>query len=112
MKWSLLLGATALAALPAFAHVSDCAKQQGVAKARCDRHAEMYKKCGTLKGDAHYDCDRAFLLANPLQCTQWSGDDAARCGKEAAAAKTCEPNAGREFMRCVRKATGESPTGH
>lgn len=108
---ALLLLAT-LAALPAAAHVGDCAPLDGVRKARCERHEKMYGKCGPLKGDAHFACDREYLIANPLRCDAFSGNDAIACGKEVAAFKACEPNAGVEFMRCVRRTAGESPMGH
>jgi len=100
------------AALPAAAHMGDCTRQDGVRKARCERHEVMYKKCGPLKGDAHFACDREFLLASPLKCESFSGSDAEACNKEVAAFRTCEPNPGIEFMRCVRKTAGESPMGH
>lgn len=101
-----------LAVLPAAAHTGDCSTLDGVAKARCERHEKMYAKCGPLKGDAHFACDREFLLANPLKCDALTGNDSVACGKEVAAFKACEPNAGIEFMRCVRKTAGASPMGH
>jgi hypothetical protein len=107
----LALAAGSLAA-PAVAHGAECSKLQGIDKARCDRHEEMYRKCGPLKGEAHYACDREFLVASPLNCGALQGSDAERCNKELAASKACESNAGPDFMRCVRKATGESPMGH
>jgi hypothetical protein len=99
-------------ALPAGAHTSDCSKQSGVGKARCERHEAMYKQCGAVKGDEHFACDRSYLLANPLKCEGYEGTEVARCSNEAAAFKACEANAGRAFMKCVRNATGESPMGH
>ena len=96
----------------AAAHGGDCGKLQGVEKARCERHEKMYEKCGTLKGDAHYTCDRGYLVANPLDCGKLAGDEAGKCTKEVDAFKTCEANQGREFMRCVTKITKVSPTGH
>jgi hypothetical protein len=107
-----LVTALLAAALPAAAHTSDCSPMEGVRKARCERHEVMYKKCGPLKGDAHFACDREFLIANPLKCDGFSGNDAAACNKEVAAFAACEANPGIEFMRCVRKATSESPMGH
>lgn len=109
---ALLLVLAAGLAAPVAAHNAECPKLQGVDKARCERHEEMYKKCGPLKGEAHFACDREFLVANPLNCSALSGGDAERCGREVAAFKACESNAGPEFMRCVRKASGESPMGH
>lgn len=104
--------AVAVAALPAAAHLGDCTRVEGVRKARCERHQQMALKCSVLKGDAHFACDREFLLANPLKCDALAGADADACRGEVAAFRSCEPNAGVEFMRCVRKATGESPMGH
>ena len=89
-----LVTALLAAALPAAAHTSDCSPMEGVRKARCERHEVMYKKCG------------------PLKCDGFSGNDAAACNKEVAAFAACESNPGIEFMRCVRKATSESPMGH
>ena len=108
----MLLAAVLASALPAAAHFAECTTMDGVRKARCERHMDMYKKCGPLQGDAHFACDREFLIANPLQCDKFSGDEAGKCTKEVAAFKTCEANAGMDFMKCVRNTTGESPMGH
>ena len=100
-------------ASPAYGqHTFDCARRDGVEKARCERHEAMFAKCGPLKGDEHHACDREFLLAHPLKCDRLADGEAARCEKEVAAFKTCQPQPGREFMRCVRQSTGESPMGH
>jgi hypothetical protein len=107
-----LLAALLLCALPAAAHASDCTGKSGVDKARCERHETMYKKCVTVKGEEHIACDRTYLLANPLACKEFQGNDAARCAKENEAFAACESNAGRAFMKCVRSATGESVIGH
>jgi hypothetical protein len=96
----------------AFAHVGDCGKREGVEKLRCERHEQMYKKCGPLKGDAHHVCDREFLLANPLNCKPLSGKAAETCEAEVKAFKTCEPKPGREFAMCVKDTVGSSPMGH
>jgi hypothetical protein len=96
----------------AVAHTSDCANKTGTEKARCERHEFMYKKCGPLKGDAHFACDREFLIAKPLDCKKQTGKEAEKCEAEVKAFKTCEPKAGREFMKCVKETTGESPMGH
>jgi hypothetical protein len=93
-------------------HVGECASRTGVEKARCERHTLMAEKCGPLKGDAHFVCDREFLLANPLDCTKLTDKAKSSCEAEVSAFKTCEKNPGREFMRCVKNTTGESPMGH
>ena len=93
-------------------HLSDCGKKEGINKARCERHEAMATKCSAIKGDAHFQCDRDYLMVNPLDCTKLSGKDGEQCKAEVAAFKTCEANQGREFMKCVRGATGESPMGH
>ena len=93
-------------------HVGSCAKATGVNKARCERHETMAAKCGAVKGDAHFACDREYLIANPLDCTKLAGVESAQCKAEVAAFKTCELDQGREFMKCVRGKTGESPMGH
>jgi hypothetical protein len=103
-----------------WAHKVECDGKVGVEKARCERHVGMAKKCGELKGEDHFKCDREYLMANPLDCTQLStqlstelsGAAIESCKAEVAAFKTCETNQGREFMRCVKKMTGESPMGH
>ncbi|APV51074.1 hypothetical protein BWI17_16110 [Betaproteobacteria bacterium GR16-43] len=107
-----LLAAFLLGSLPAAAHTSDCGGKSGIDKARCERHETMYKKCVTVKGEEHFACDRTYLLANPLPCKEFPGNDAARCTKENEAFAACESNAGRAFMKCVRSTTGESPMGH
>jgi hypothetical protein len=94
------------------AHVGNCAKKEGVEQLRCERHTKMAEKCGPLKGEAHFVCDREFLLANPLSCKTLTGKFATSCEAELKAFKTCEPKAGREFMKCVKETTGESPMGH
>ncbi len=71
----------------------------------------MAAQCGPIKGEAHFVCDREFLLANPLQCSGLDGDDAKRCAAEAAAFKVCEPQQGREFMRCASERMKASPMG-
>jgi hypothetical protein len=93
-------------------HVADCSKKAGVEALRCERHMKMAEKCGPLKGDAHFQCDREFLLANPLNCGPLKGEEAKACGAEVVSFKTCEPKAGRDFMICVKKETGQSPMGH
>ncbi len=119
---SILATALWLTASPVFAqdmlkakhdnHISDCAKAAGVNKARCERHETMAAQCGAVKGEAHFICDREYLLANPLDCSKLAATENASCKAEVAAFKTCDSNPGREFMKCVRDKTGESPMGH
>ena len=96
---------------PARAHTIDCSGRSGIELARCERHQKMAAQCGPIQGEAHFVCDREFLLANPLQCTGLDGDDAKRCAAEAAAFKACEPQQGREFMRCASERMKASPMG-
>ncbi|QJR15161.1 hypothetical protein [Usitatibacter palustris] len=98
--------------LPAAAHTSDCTRFEGIDKARCERHSTMFLKCGMVKGEAHHECDREYLVANPLQCGSLSGTDAQRCEKENAAFKSCQDLKGSAFGSCVRKTINESPMGH
>ncbi len=107
-----LVVALAALALPTAAHTVDCTRVEGIDKARCERHSVMYLKCGLVKGEAHHECDREFLVANPLKCDSLSGTDAQRCEKENAAFKTCKDLKGSAFGGCVRKAINESPMGH
>jgi hypothetical protein len=93
-------------------HVSGCEKKDGIEKLRCERHLKMAEKCGPLKGDAHFACDREFLIANPLDCMKLEDKAATSCTAETKAFKTCETNQGRDFMRCVVTTTNESPMGH
>jgi len=97
MKCIFVLLAFLLTTCSAFAqsHVGDCSKKEGVEKARCERHEKMAEKCGPLKGEAHFVCDREFL-----------------CEAEVKAFKTCEPKQSREFMKCVKETIGISPMGH
>jgi hypothetical protein len=96
---------------PAHAHTIDCSGRSGIELARCERHQKMATQCGPIKGDAHFACDREFLLANPLQCGALGDDDTKRCAAESAAFKACEPQPGREFMRCVGDRMKASPMG-
>ena len=93
-------------------HVSGCDKKDGIEKLRCERHVKMAEKCGPLKGDAHFACDREFLIANPLDCVKLVDKAADSCVAEAKAFKTCETNQGHDFMKCVASTTNESPMGH
>ncbi len=112
LRWQILLGTMLCISFVASGHVGPCAKKQGTEQLRCERHMQMAEKCGPLKGDAHFACDREFLLANPLVCQPLNGKAAAACAAEVRAFKTCEPRPGRDFMQCVKDATGESPMGH
>lgn len=103
------LAATCLLAGNAAAHTQDCTPMKGIQKARCERHDKMFAKCGQVKGEAHYVCDREFLLANPLACDALSGEDRDRCAAEGKAFKACEAKAGREFITCVRDSLKASP---
>ena len=93
-------------------HVSSCQKRDGVERARCERHEKMFEKCGGIKGAAHHQCDRDFLLANPLDCATLTDKAVTSCTAEISAFKACETNTGVAFMQCVKKQTGESPMGH
>lgn len=93
-------------------HVGECDAKDGVEKLRCERHVKMAEKCGRLAGDAHFACDREFLIAHPLACTGLTNTVLEACTAEVNAFKTCQSNMGREFMRCVTQTTGQSPMGH
>jgi len=112
---SVIVAAAILFAPSSFAadgHAGACEKKDGIEKLRCERHLKMAEKCGPLKGDAHFICDREFLIANPLDCVKLEDKAATSCAAEAKAFKTCEANQGREFMKCVKTTTNESPMGH
>lgn len=111
-KTSFALTMLALFSAAVSAHEVDCSAKQGLEKLRCERHAKMAEKCGPLKGEAHFACDRDFLLANPLNCSVLKDQALADCQAEVKAFKTCEPRQGREFAGCVKKETGQSPMGH
>ncbi len=101
-----------LLSTPALAHTSDCIKRDGMEKLRCERHVEMAKKCGPIKGEVHFVCDREFLLANPISCKPLADKVLASCEAEQKAFKSCEPKMSRDFMKCVKETTSESPMGH
>ncbi len=107
---ALLLAASPLATFAA--HRPDCKGKAGIDLARCERHQRMAGKCGELAGEAHYACDREFLLANPLDCSKLQGEERKACEAEAAAFRTCGPKAGSQFIRCVRDEAKASPMGH
>ncbi len=89
-----------------------CNAKEGVDKLRCERHLGMAEKCGPLRGEAHFACDREFLIANPLVCSGLKDKAGEACNSEANAFKTCQSNMGRDFMNCVEKTGGQSPMGH
>lgn len=93
-------------------HVGDCSQRSGIAKARCERHEKMFAKCGSIAGEAHFVCDREYLLAHPLDCSAIDSGDRKLCAAEIAAFTTCEAKPGRGFMRCVRGEINASPMGH
>ena len=105
-----LYAALLLAVVSAWAHEVDCSAKKGLDLARCQRHVKMAGRCEPVKGDAHYACDREFMIANPLACSALEGADQAQCQAEGAALKSCEPKPGREFMRCVSNAIKTSPS--
>jgi hypothetical protein len=79
------------------AHVSGCDKKEGIEKMRCERHIKMAEKCGPLKGDAHFACDREFLIANPLDCTKLTDKAADSCAAETKHSKHVKPIKGVNF---------------
>jgi hypothetical protein len=109
---SLLVFVTLSSFVQAAGHVGECRAKEGVDKLRCERHMAMAGKCGALQGDAHFTCDREFLIANPLVCEGLKDKAVAACNKEVSAFKSCQSNMGRDFMNCVEKIGGESPMGH
>jgi hypothetical protein len=104
---ALLLGS----ALPTLAHEVDCTGRGGIDRARCERHKVMAAQCSKVAGDAHFACDRDYLLTHPLDCKPLAGEEQAQCQAELAAFKTCQPKSGRDFMLCVRDAAKASPVG-
>lgn len=94
---------------PSWSHSVDCTGRSGIELARCERHQKMAAKCGPIQGEAHFACDREFLIGNPLNCKALAGDDARQCGVDLDAVKACQPRQGQEFMRCVRDATLATP---
>ena len=90
-------------------HVSDCTRLPGIARARCERHERMYEKCHAIRGEAHHECDRQFIVANPLDCSQLAGGDARACEQERDAVRACSAEAGRAFFRCVSRLLQADP---
>lgn len=97
---------------PALADNVDCGERRGIDLARCQRHQKMAAHCGKVTGEAHFACDREFLLAQPLDCKALPADAQSACQAELDAFKVCKPKPGAEFMRCVRDTTKVSPVGH
>jgi hypothetical protein len=100
-----LVLAALVAAVPAAAqqhgHHADCKALDGLKKARCERHEKMFAKCHAIAGEAHHECDREFIVANPLDCPALQGDDLARCNAEREAVASCKDQVGRAFFSCV-----------
>ena len=69
----------------------------------------MYAVCGPIKGEAHFVCDRSFLLDNPLNCATLDEANAKLCVAETKAFDTCKAKEGREFLTCVKAQTTSSP---
>jgi hypothetical protein len=111
MKRATMALSFALMGVSAAANEFKCNERTGIDRARCERHEKMFAKCGPVEGEAHFVCDREFLIAHPLECKVLTGDDLARCEAEVAAFKVCELRQGREFVRCVRDETKTSPMG-
>jgi len=91
------------------AHVGECAKKEGMEQLRCERHAEMAKKCSSIKAEAHYTCDREFLHANPISSTKQTSKTQSACEAREKAYKPCEPKLSGKFMKCVKDAISVSP---
>lgn len=82
-------------------HNGDCSKMTGIAQARCERHERRYEKCHAIRGESHHECDRQFIVANPLDCRTLSAEDARACEHEREAVRACSAVSGRGFFRCV-----------
>jgi hypothetical protein len=90
-------------------HHGDCSRITGIKQAHCERHEWMYGKCHAIRGEAHHECDRQSILANPLDCAKLSGADVEACRAELEATKNCEDRRGSEFFRCMREALVADP---
>jgi len=90
-------------------HHGDCSNMTGIKQARCERHEKMFEKCHAVRGEAHHECDREFILANPLDCSALAGNDAVACEREREAVRACSAESGRGFFRCVREALRADP---
>ncbi len=82
-------------------YVFDCTTLAGISKARCERHERMYETCHAIRGEAHHECDRQFIVANPLDCRTLSAEDARACEHEREVVRACSAEFGRGFFRCV-----------
>lgn len=108
----LAIAALFATAVPAQAHEVDCKGSTGIELARCERHAKVAGQCGKITGDAHFVCDRDYLIANPLDCKTLAGDEVQQCKAEIVAIENCKgKQAGREFMQCVRAEAKANPMG-
>ena len=90
-------------------HIPDCNTLEGLKRARCERHTRMYDQCHHIKGEAHHECDRQFLLANPLDCKPLAGRDAEGCAAEHDAVAACREQTGTAFFRCARERLRADP---
>jgi hypothetical protein len=112
MKQGVIAALLALLSASAAAYELKCSSEmRGIDRSRCERHERIFAKCGPIKSEGHFTCDRDYLVAHPLECKALIGEDVARCEAEVAAFKACEPRLGREFMRCVREEIKVVPTG-
>ena len=90
-------------------HMPDCSTLEGIRKARCERHEKMYDKCHAIRGEAHHECDRVFLIVNPLDCAVLSERDAALCTAEGDAVAACKDQTGRAFFKCAAERLRTDP---
>lgn len=90
-------------------HHGDCGKMTGIKQARCERHERMFEKCHAIRGEAHHECDRQFIVNNPLDCSQLAGGEARACEQERDAVRACSAESGRAFFRCVREVLRADP---
>ncbi len=110
-RFALALIALGMLCAPLVAHEFNCAQLSGIDSARCERHEKMFAKCGPIKGEAHFACDRELLLSHSPQCSALAGANVQRCGAEVAALTVCEPRPGSEFIRCGGERIKASPVG-
>jgi hypothetical protein len=106
---ALLLALLPLAVHAQPGHDADCAMLGGIGKARCERHQRMSGKCSPIKGEAHLDCDRDFLIANPLDCVSLKGADRSACVAEREALVVCRGQCGRGFFECTMERLRTDP---
>ena len=106
---ALLLALLPFAVQAQPSHDADCATLEGIGKARCERHQRMSGKCSPIKGEAHIDCDRDFLIANPLDCVPLKGADRTACVAEREALVVCRGQGGRGFFECMMERLRTDP---